>query len=336
VGNIQSSGLFGPFDEREPRDTPVQGDYSFEHADLGTIKGLGGILSSTGKYEGTLSGIQVDGSTDTPDFRIARSGHALPLHTDFHAIVDGTNGDTQLRPVRAKLLDSSFTASGSITKVADPHGHDIELDVRVEDARIQDFLELAVRTSPPVMAGTVRMNARLSLPPGEMELTDRIKLEGKFHVLRAHFSNEKIQSKMNSLSLRTQGKPREASAGTATNVPADLEGIFELNGGTMSFSLLHFMIPGAHIDMAGNYSLDGRVFDFHGRAELEAKLSQMTTGWKSLVLKPVDPFFSKDGAGTEIPIKISGTGSEPHFGLDFRHKAAAPQADAAHAQSSAR
>jgi hypothetical protein len=31
-------------------------------------------------------------------------------------------------------------------------------------------------------------------------------------------------------------------------------------------------------------------------------------------------FFSKDGAGTEIPVKITGTKSEPHFGFDFGHK----------------
>jgi hypothetical protein len=53
---------------------------------------------------------------------------------------------------------------------------------------------------------------------------------------------------------------------------------------------------------------------------MDAKLSQMTTGWKSLLLKPVDPFFSKHGAGTEIPFKITGTRDEPHFGTDFGHK----------------
>jgi len=37
-------------------------------------------------------------------------------------------------------------------------------------------------------------------------------------------------------------------------------------------------------------------------------------------LKPVDPFFSKRGAGTEIPVKVTGTKSEPHFGVDFGHK----------------
>jgi hypothetical protein len=40
----------------------------------------------------------------------------------------------------------------------------------------------------------------------------------------------------------------------------------------------------------------------------------------SVLLKPVDPFFSKHGAGAEIPLKVTGTKSEPHFGLDFGHK----------------
>jgi hypothetical protein len=41
----------------------------------------------------------------------------------------------------------------------------------------------------------------------------------------------------------------------------------------------------------------------------------MVTGWKSWLLKPVDPFLKKDGAGLQLPISISGTQSDVHFGL---------------------
>ena len=320
VGDIQSTGLFGPWNESDPRDTPVQGDYSFSNADLGTLKGIGGILSSTGKYEGMLSSIVVDGKTDTPDFRINISGRPVPLHTEFHAVVDGTSGDTYLEPVKATLLHSSFTAKGSIVRVVTPHGHDIELDVVFDHAEIQDLLKLGVKTDPPIMTGPVEMTTKLSLPPGEKDVTDRLKLAGNFHVLRAHFTNEKVQSRLDSLSLRTQGKAKEAKEQAAEDVPVDLRGEFTLKDGTLSFSLLHFLIPGTHVDMTGDYSLDGRTFDFHGQAKLDAKLSQMTTGWKSILLRPVDRFFSKDGAGTEVPVKVTGTESEPHFGLDFHRK----------------
>jgi hypothetical protein len=320
VGNIQSSGLFGPWQQDSPRDTPVQGDYSFRNADLSTIKGIGGMLSSTGQYSGTLGNISVNGKTDTPDFRIAISGHPVPLHTEFHAIVDGTSGDTYLQPVKATFLHTSFTASGSVVRVSTPHGHDIELDVVMEHARIEDLLQLGVRTDPPIMTGPVEMKTRLSLVPGDESVADRLKLAGNFHVLQGHFSNEKVQGKIDSLSLRSQGKPKEAKEHTEEDVPVDLRGVFTLKNGVLSFSLLHFLIPGTHVDMTGDYSLDGQEFDFRGTVRLDAKVSQMTTGWKSILLKPVDPFFNKHGAGTEVPIRITGTKSEPHFGLDFGHK----------------
>ena len=136
----------------------------------------------------------------------------------------------------------------------------------------------------------------------------------------AHFTNEKVQGRLDSLSLRSQGKPKQAQEHEGEDVPVDLQGVFTLKDGLLSFSLLHFLIPGTHVDMTGDYSLDGQKFDFRGKARLDAKVSQMTTGWKSILLKPVDPFFSKDGAGTEVPIRITGTESEPHFGLDFGHK----------------
>jgi hypothetical protein len=320
VGDIQSTGLFGPWQQDSPRDTPVQGDYSFTNADLGTIKGIGGMLSSTGQYLGTLSNIAVHGTTDTPDFRIASSGHAVPLHTEFHAIVDGTNGDTYLQPVNATFLHTSFTANGSVIRVSTPKGHDIELDVVLDHAQIEDLLQLGVRTDPPIMSGPVEMKTRLSLAPGDVNVADRLKLAGTFHVLRAHFANEKVQGKLDSLSLRSQGKPKEAQEHDKEDVAVDLRGVFTLKDGVLSFSLLHFLIPGTHVDMTGDYSLDGQTFDFRGTARLDAKVSQMTTGWKSILLKPVDPFFSKNGAGTEVPIRITGTESEPHFGLDFGHK----------------
>jgi hypothetical protein len=320
VGDIQSNGLFGPWQQDSPRDTPVQGDYSFTNADLSTIKGIGGILSSTGQYSGTLGNIVVHGKTDTPDFRIATGGHAVPLRTEFHAVVDGTSGDTYLRPVHATFLHSSLTANGSVVRVSTPKGHDIELDVVLDHAQIEDLLQLGVRTDPPIMNGPVEMNTRLSLAPGDANVADRLKLGGSFHVLRAHFANEKVQGKLNSLSLRSQGKPKEAQDHAEEDAPVDLRGVFTLKDGVLSFSLLHFLIPGTHVDMTGDYSLDGQTFDFRGTARLDAKVSQMTTGWKSILLKPVDPFFSKHGAGTEVPIRITGTESEPHFGLDFSHK----------------
>jgi AsmA-like C-terminal region len=320
VGEIISSGSFGPWRPDSPRDTPVSGTYSFNHADLSTIKGIGGILSSTGKYDGILDNIAVDGSTDTPDFRIAISGHQVPLHTDFHAIVDGTSGDTYLQPVKAKIINSWLTANGSVVRTKDPTGHEVVLDVLMDKGTIEDLLRLGVKTDPPIMTGTVRLKTKFDLPPGEPDVANRLRLSGNFEVSNAHFSNEKIQGKVDALSMRSQGKPKLASDNIPDNVHSDLKGAFVLRNGLISFSQLDFRVPGTQVNLTGTYSLDGNQFDFYGKARLDVKLSHMVTGWKSILLKPVDPFFSKNGAGTELPVKITGTKSEPHFGLDFHHK----------------
>jgi hypothetical protein len=320
VGNIVSSGLFGPWQADSPRDTPVRGNYTFQHADLSTIKGIGGILSSTGKYSGTLNKLVVDGSTDTPDFHIESNGHPVPLHTDFHAIVDATNGDTYLRPVKAKILDTRLVASGSVVRLKEPHGHRIVLDVAVEEGKIQDLLKLAVRTNPPIVSGAVQLKTKFDLLPGTSTICDRLQLAGRFHVSQAHFANEKIQQKIDLVSMRTRGRTALLRKNIIDDVDSDLSGVFDLESGVLHFSELHFDIPGTRVDLIGQYSLDGKLFDFHGKARLDAKLSQMVTGWKHILLTPADPFFSKNGAGTEVPVRITGTGSEPHFGLDFHHK----------------
>src|SRR6202011_5885599 len=69
VGNVRSTGHFGPWQDDNPRDTPLDGSYEFTHADLSSIHGISGMLSSTGKFAGTLGKIGVEGVTETPDFR---------------------------------------------------------------------------------------------------------------------------------------------------------------------------------------------------------------------------------------------------------------------------
>jgi hypothetical protein len=317
VGNIRSEGKFGPFREDVPAETAVEGEYSFSQADLGTLKGIGGILSSTGKYGGKLDKIEVEGATDMPDFRLATSGHPVALHTDFHAIVNGTDGDTYLEPVNARFLHSFLTANGKVIRTKNPPGHDIELNVVMDHARVEDLLELGVKTVPPIMSGEVALKTRMSLSPGPDTVADRLKLLGTFHIPAGTFSNEKIQSRIDSLSLRSRGKPKLAEEHEESTVPSELDGSFQLDQGVFTFSSLHFAVPGSHADVAGQYSLDGNTFNFRGKLMMDAKLSQMTTGWKSILLKPVDPFFSKHGAGTEIPFRVTGTRAAPHFGLDF-------------------
>jgi hypothetical protein len=78
-GEIIASGRFGPWKAGDAGQTPVLGDYTFQNADLGIFNGIAGMLSSHGKFQGTLEHIGVEGSTETPDFEVTSSGHQFNL-----------------------------------------------------------------------------------------------------------------------------------------------------------------------------------------------------------------------------------------------------------------
>jgi hypothetical protein len=325
IGEIQSEGEFGPWNEDDPRTTPVSGRYSFDHADLATIKGIAGILASTGNFSGPLDHLTVDGETRTPDFRIAEAGHPVALSTTFHAIVDGTTGDTYLQPVQAHFRNTWFTCNGSIVRVPQ-QGHHIILQINMTKARIEDLLWLAIKTDPPVITGAVRMNTAFDLPPDpthSVDVAGRLGLRGSFTVTGVQFTNPETDRKIDSYSLRTQGKPDEANAVShsqgrdSADLPATLFGNFTLQQAMLNLHPAEFKVQGIDATFSGNYSLDGQQFDFSGNAKLQATVSQMFTGWKSTLLKPLDPFFKRHGAGTYVPFRVSGTKEAPKFGIEL-------------------
>jgi hypothetical protein len=319
TGEIHAVGTFGPWNPESPGDSAVTGNYTFQHADLGTIKGIGGILHSDGEFAGRLNRIEVRGTADVPDFTLDTANHPVPLYTRFSAIVDGTTGDTYLQPVQAKLGASEFSCSGAVVNVKGK-GHTIDLDVDVPAGRIQDFLQLAVKTQPPVMTGVLAMKTKLHIRPGKESVTQKLGLQGNFGLKQMHFSNPEVQDKVDMLSLRAQGDPKDAKPG-AEDVTSRMTGTFKMANGQLAFENLNFVMPGATVQMQGAYTLDGKKFDFTGKVRTDAKLSQMVASWwKRWPLKVVDPFFHKHGAGAEIPVKITGTNTEPKFGLDIRHK----------------
>ena len=60
-------------------------------------------------------------------------------------------------------------------------GHTIDLDVDVPAGRIQDFLQLAVKTQPVVMTGVLTMKTKLHIRPGKESVTQKLGLEGGLH-----------------------------------------------------------------------------------------------------------------------------------------------------------
>jgi hypothetical protein len=319
-GNVHAFGHFGPWQSADPRASAIDGIYTFEHADLNTIKGLGGILSSTGHYNGQLGHILVDGTTSTPDFSLDISNHPVPLLTTFHAFVDGTSGDTTLNSVQATLGHSQFTCAGAVMRIHG-EGHDIALTVDMPSGHMDDLLQLAMKANPPVMSGTVAMKAKLHIPPGPVRVAAKIELAGTVDITAVHFSNAKLQDRIDGLSMRAQGKPEEVKAASSDHraeVASQMNVRFSLAHEMMTIPSLHYQMPGAKVDLDGVYALNGNLYEFKGHVRTEATASQMTTGWKSFLLKAADPFLKKNGAGVELPISISGAKNDIHFGLAFK------------------
>lgn len=335
VGNIATTGHIGPWNGDDPRQTHVDGGYSFQHADLSSIRGISGHLSSTGQYSGPLQRIAVEGETDTPDFSLntspvnpssptaspdETSHHPMPLHTRFRAHVDGTDGDTYLDRVDARLSGSAFSTWGKLVKVASG-GHDIALEVNMDHGRIEDLLLLAVRTRPPLMNGVLRMQARLHIPPGHQRVMEKLDLRGRFEIHHVHFNNAQFQDRVDGLSARAQGKLQEvtlASRNRDAEVGSEMSARFTLIGGLVTAEDVVYKVPGATVLLHGVFSTDGNGFEFKGHARTQARASQMVGGWKGWLLKPVDPFLAKHGAGLELPIQVSGINGEVHLDLALK------------------
>ncbi|MEN6536651.1 MAG: AsmA-like C-terminal region-containing protein [Bryobacteraceae bacterium] len=312
-GLIHCQGQFGPWVSEDPSDTPLDGKYVFANADLSVFKGIAGRLDSTGKFEGTLDNIVAEGETRTPDFRLTMSGNPVPLQTTYHAIIDGGNGNTLLQPVEATLGRTRFVVRGGVVRGAGETGKTVALDVVFREGYIEDLMRLAMKGPKPMMRGPIELRVKMQWPPGKGEIVDKLRLSGTFALRQAHFTGATVKERIDGLSSRAQGTPGEK---LMDEVLATLDGSFSLARGVIEFSRLRFTIPGADVALIGSYTFDKEAVDFRGKLRLQAKVSQTMTGWKRWALKPVDPFFAKDGAGTQVRIRIDGTREQPRFGRD--------------------
>ncbi len=313
-GRLEASGSFGPFDPKDPGSSPVEGGYEFTDGDFNSIPGLEGAITSRGLFDGQLDQMQVDGTTDTGNFKLDAAGHALPLRTEFRAIVDGTDGDIRLTHMDARLADSAFTATGTITGVPGVLGKRIALDLEVPAGRVEDFLRLALPASRPLMAGDVTLITSFVLPPGDTPAIDRVELAGRIGVTDASFSSRATQARVRELSRRAQGKPADTPLERAL---MGLAGRFTYARGVARFSSLTFRTAGAAIGVRGTYTLASGALNFNGTARFDAKVSKVVGGVKGFFLKVADPLFRDKGTSV-VPITITGTHDAPRASVNMR------------------
>jgi hypothetical protein len=311
-GEVQSSGTLGPWVADEPGDSHLAGVYQFANADLGVFSGIGGTLESSGQFEGTLSSVNVKGEATVPNFRLKQVGNPVRLQTRFQVRVDGTSGDTILQPVNGSLGTTSFRTSGGIIRHESDLRRTISLNVAMPSGNIQDLLALAMKGTP-FMRGKIALNTKIDIPPLTGSVREKLLLDGQFQLSQARFLKSTVQDQIDTLSRRGRGQPGNTDISGVVSLMA---GKFTLANEMITFQSLSFAVPGSGVDLTGTYDLDRDALDFHGTLRLQAKVSETMTGWKRWVLKPIDPFFSKQGAGTLLRIQVVGTSKEPKFGRD--------------------
>ena len=177
------------------------------------------------------------------------------------------------------------------------HGHIIKLDINAPNARIQDILSLALNSDKPFMTGPAKIKAKLMLPPGQQKVLQKMVLDGQVGVEDAQWSSPEIRDKLASLSRHAEGQPENEEAGSSVS---DLHGDFRLEKAVIWFRKLSFSVPGAQVNLDGNYDVGGSKLDFKGHLRLQAKLSQTVTGKKSFFLKAVDPLFQQRRRGHSL------------------------------------
>ena len=143
---------------------------------------------------------------------------------------------------------------------------------------------------------------------------DRLRLDGQVNIKDGHFRKNALQEKIDELSRRGQGKPGNTDV---SGVASEVGALFSMAGGVIQFRKLTFGVPAALVNLDGGYGLRSEELDFQGTLTLDVKVSETTSGVKSLLLRAVDRLLSRDGEGSVVPIKISGTRSKPSFGIDL-------------------
>ncbi len=215
----------------------------------------------------------MQGETDTPDFMVNISGHKVPLRTKYHAIVDGTNGDTTLERIDASFLNTAFVARGGVYDVKGVKGRRVALDITMDKARLEDVMMLAVKTPQPPMTGALRLGTKFELPPGDQDVVDKLRLDGDFAIGGGRFTDADVQRKINEMSVRALGKTGDGE--TAPKVASDFSGRFALGNGILTLERLTFNIPGAVVELKGQYALRRETLAFVGNLFMDAKVSEV-------------------------------------------------------------
>jgi hypothetical protein len=121
-----------------------------------------------------------------------------------------------------------------------------------------------------------------------------------------------VQQKVDAFSTKARGVRDD----TPPPVVSNFRGRFRMRHGVIRFDDIAFSIPGARVNAAGEFVMPTRAIRFRGTVRLDARLSALTTGFKSLLIRLIDGLFRHDNL-TVIPVNIGGSAEKPEVKLDL-------------------
>jgi AsmA-like C-terminal region len=308
-----TSGRVGPWKASDPGSTPLQGTYRMPRFDLATVPGLKGLLSSKGRFQGALERLEITGTADAPEFSLNLSGRSQPLHASFQTVVDASDGSATIEHMNGSLQNSPFFGSGLVRKIQNDRLRDIVVDLSMNRGRLEDVLLLAVKSKISPVAGGLDVQANLEILPGEQDILNRLRLDSDFTAPNARFSSLDLRERLRNISRKPQGRHNNESVGGSLS---NMQGHLRLTNGAAEFWNLAFDLEGASAQLNGSYQVASEQLDLHGELAMNAKLSQTSGVRKGFLLKVVDPFSRGKDGGPRVPIRITGTRSDPQFSLD--------------------
>ena len=315
--DVQISGIFGPV-ATKLNEAKLQGAFNMKDADLAKFHALYGKLSAKGSFDGTVSSFVVKGSTETPEFGVTSTSHALPLTTEFEAHVNGTNGDIEFQPIHAVLGKTKLVAEGQLQgdKKQGDKNKVLNLNIKSDDGRIEDVMYLFVHEKSP-LRGATNFQMNVKVPDEQRPFEQRVEMQARFGIQGSKFTNTETEQKVSKLAEQAQGQAKKAQDDdNPPLVVTNLRGSVHLKDGVAKFAQLDCTVPGADAKLHGNYNLESHAVDLHGTLTTSVKLSKATTGFKSFVMKVIEVAKKKDKGPATVPVSITGTYEKPNFGVE--------------------